>query len=327
MQIRRFREEDLRRQLEIANAAYPDWPEDEENAQYQRKKLRNEMYLQEFVALEDGGVTGYGQLSSRDLSSAEPGVFGLEVVVHPEYRGRGHGRALLNLLLRHLGHLDWRKVLSGCQDDGGPARGMLERRGFVHEQTDLCSKLDLAEFEPPADHDAALARFWSQGFRLATYGELDDPDKEKKLWKLYEEIIHDMPGTDEYKKLNLEEWRKKMGAPAYRIETIMLALNGDEFVGLTVLVFPAGLRRNAVVVNTGTRAPYRNRGIATALKYANMDWAKQSGVPAIMTGNEENNEAILKINRKLGFAPVEPWLCYTKRREEPDDNAQSLERR
>ncbi|MCK4593165.1 GNAT family N-acetyltransferase [bacterium] len=321
MRIRRFKEQDLPRLVEICNLSYPDWPEDEENARYRRDKLRKEMYLQEFVTEEASEIVGYAQISSRDLSCAEPGVFELEVIVHPEHRGRGHGRALMDLIEHHTAYLNWRRLLTGCMDDGGYARDWLQRRGFVHQETELCSKLDLKNYRPPADHDSALAKIDEQGCRLATYGELSDPDKERKLWELYEEISYDMPGTVEYKKADLEEWRRKMGAPAHRVEAIMLALEGDEFVGLTVLVFPAGLKRNAVVVNTGTRAPYRHRGVATALKYASMDRAKATGVPAIVTGNEQHNEAILKINRKLGFKPMKPWLCYTKRKEESDDTA------
>ncbi len=323
MKIRRFKVSDLPRLVEIYNLSYPDWPRNLENARYRRDKLRNEMYLLEFVAEEAGGIVGCAQISSLDLSCAEPGVFELEVLVHPEHRGKGHGRALMDLIEHHTGYLNWWKLLTGCMDDGGYARDWLERRGFVLEQTELCSQLDLADFRPPADHDAALARVRERGFRLATYGELDDPEKERKLWELYEEIIYDMPSSVEYKKADLEEWRRRMGSPAHRIETIMLALEGDGFVGLTELVFPARLKQNAVVVNTGTRRPYRNRGVATALKYSSMDWAKETGVPAIMTGNEENNAAILKINRKLGFAPTQPWLCFArrKREEESDDTA------
>jgi GNAT superfamily N-acetyltransferase len=318
MRIRRFDEKDFSRRLEISNAGFPEWTESLESASYQRGALRNGTYLQEFVAVEDGVITGYAKLNSEERHFVEPGVFGLEACVHPEHRGKGHGRALLDLLLGHLAYLDWRQVLAGCLDDGGPARGMLERRGFVLEQTELCSRLDLTRYSPPADHDAALARFHERGYRMATYGELDDPGKEEKLWELYEEIEHDMPGTVEHRKADLAQWREKMGSPARRMEEILLALAGDEFVGLTELIFPAGPEGRATIESTGTRKAHRGRGVATALKYVCVDRAKKVGVPAINTGNERNNEAILKINRRLGFRPLPPWLCFTRRREGSD---------
>jgi ribosomal protein S18 acetylase RimI-like enzyme len=319
MKIRRFRETDLPRRMEIANACFPDWEEGLESARYRRGIVRNETFLAEFVAVEDGAVTGFAVLKSEECHIVEPGVFGLDAAVHPEHQGRGHGRALVDLLLGYLVYLDWRQVLSGCQDDGGPARGMLERRGFVHEMTDLCSKLELGNYTPPADRDAALARFGERGYRMATYGALDDPDKEKKLWELYEEIEHDMPGTVEHKKAGLEEWREKMASPVRRLGEILVALAGEEFVGLTELVFPAGPEGRAVIESTGTRADHRGRGVATALKYACVDRALEAGVPRIDTGNALGNEGILKINRKLGFAPTKPWLGFTKRRGVPDE--------
>jgi len=319
MRIRRFDEKDFSRRLEIANACFPEWTESLENARYQRGALHNGTYLQEFVAVEDGQITGYAKLNSEERHVVEPGVFGLEACIHPEHRGKGHGRALVDLLLGHLAYLDWRQLLAGCLDDGGPARGMLERRGFALEQTELCSRLDLGSYSPPADRDVALVRFRERGYRMATYGALDDPGKEEKLWQLYEEIEHDMPGTVEHKKADLAQWREKMGSPARRMEEILLALAGDEFVGLTELVFPAGSGGRAVIESTGTRADHRGRGVATALKYACVDLANTAGVPAIHTGNERNNEAILKINRKLGFEPLKPWLGFTKRKGVPDE--------
>lgn len=318
MKIRRFQETDLPRCQEIGNACYPDWPESLENARHRRGMLRNETFLAEFVAVEDGSITGFAFLKSEERHIVEPGTFGLEACVHPAHRGKGHGRAFVDLLLGHLGYLVWQRVLAGCMDDGGPGRGMLERRGFVHELTNLCSRLDLENYTPPADHDAALARFLERGYRMATYGELDDPDKEKKLWELYEEIEHDMPGTVEHKKADLEEWREKMDSPVRRLEEILLALDGDEFVGLTELVFPVGPEGHAIIESTGTRKAHRGRGVATALKYACVDRALAAGVPVINTGNEKDNEAILTINRRLGFRPTVPWLGFTKRREGSD---------
>jgi mycothiol synthase len=319
MKIRRFQETDLPRRLEIANACFPDWEEGLESALYHRGMLSNESFLAEFVAEEEGIITGCADLQSQERHFVEPGVFGLRVCVHPEHRGKGQGRALLDLLLGHLVYLDWRQILSGCQDDGGPARGMLERRGFVLGQTELCSRLDLTRYTPPADHDAALTRFGERGYRMATYGGLDDPDKEEKLWALYEEIEHDMPGTVEHKKAGLAQWREKMASPVRRMDEILLALAGDELVGLTELVFPAGPGGRAVIESTGTRADHRGRGVATALKYACVDRAKEAGVLRIDTGNAQGNEGILKINRRLGFRPTLPWLGFTKRRGAPDE--------
>mgnify|MGYP000204743778 CR=1 FL=1 len=319
MKIRRFREEDLPRRVEIANACYPDWPEGVENARHKRDLLPVEDYRQEFVALEGAEVTGFGRLESLGHYCAEPGAFELEAAVHPERRGKGRGRALLDLLLRHLDYLDWRKVLSGCPDEGGPGWGMLERRGFVHETTYICSKLELDNYRPPADRDAVMARFHERGYAMTTYGALDDPDKERKLWELYEEVNRDMPGPVEYKMAGLAEWRKRMASPAHRLDEVLLALAGDEPVGLTELCFPSGPDGPAVIENTGTRRDHRGRGVATALKYASVERALAAGVISIITGNEKDNGAILKIIGKLGFRPTVPWLSYTRRR--PDGPA------
>jgi len=312
MTIRRFEKRDLAGKVEIMNACYPNWQINLEDALHRQKSLRNDIYYQAFVVEEEGKIVAFAYLQSLDHYLVEQGSYGLEVKVHPEQRSKGHGSSLYELLLAQLKLLKWNKLHTECTDRDTVAQDWLQRLGYQHIESEFSSKLDLANYTPPADHGAAMVRMEEQNIRLLTYGELDDPDKEEKLWRLDEQIYYDMPSAVEYKKATLERWRKRWESPARFQEKILLAERDGELLGLTELGFHAGLNANAMIETTGTLTPYRGKGIATALKYASIDRAVEEGVPAIVTGNADGNEAILRINRKLGFQLLPTWLFYAK---------------
>jgi RimJ/RimL family protein N-acetyltransferase len=45
----------------------------------------------------------------------------------------------------------------------------------------------------------------------------------------------------------------------------------------------------------------RNRGVATALKRAQIAWAKSNGIERLTTSNEERNAPMQHINSLLGY--------------------------
>ncbi len=52
---------------------------------------------------------------------------------------------------------------------------------------------------------------------------------------------------------------------------------------------------------TGVLRAWRRRGIAGALKRAEIAWAKENGYEKLSTGNEERNEPIRKLNEQYGY--------------------------
>ena len=52
---------------------------------------------------------------------------------------------------------------------------------------------------------------------------------------------------------------------------------------------------------TGVRRDRRGRGIAGALKRAQVAWAKREGFERLQTENERRNEPIRRLNARLGY--------------------------
>ena len=55
---------------------------------------------------------------------------------------------------------------------------------------------------------------------------------------------------------------------------------------------------------TAVRRAWRGRGIAGALKSAQLSWAKENGYTRAITNNEERNAPIRRLNRRFGYLPA-----------------------
>ena len=52
---------------------------------------------------------------------------------------------------------------------------------------------------------------------------------------------------------------------------------------------------------TGVKRAWRGRGVAGALKRAQIAWAKEQGYERLSTTNELRNEPIRRLNERLGY--------------------------
>jgi mycothiol synthase len=82
-------------------------------------------------------------------------------------------------------------------------------------------------------------------------------------------------------------------------------------VGLAFLQMRAG----SIADNgyTGVDRLYRGRGIARALKLRTVEWAREHGVEAIVTGNDVDNKPMLGINIELGYRPLPANIEYVRK--------------
>jgi GNAT superfamily N-acetyltransferase len=63
---------------------------------------------------------------------------------------------------------------------------------------------------------------------------------------------------------------------------------------------------------TAVDADYRGRGIARALKFKTIEWARENGIETIYTENDLENHRMLAINVSLGYKPLPPEVELVK---------------
>jgi GNAT superfamily N-acetyltransferase len=297
---------------EVYNAVYPEYPETEGELRYHDERREERLKWARFVAVEDGrivGVGGYGQNSGM----YHPRKFHLDVYVHPDKQEQGIGKRLYAQVVDALAAHDPIAIRSGARSDHERGIRFLTDRGFVEEMREQESKLDTTTFDPTPFLDE-VAKVEAQGIVIKTAAELleSDPDSKRKQHELHWAIAQDIPHSDTPTQVPFEEWIKRFDHPNYLAEGNFIALDGDRYVGTSVLwktLSTDDLNTGA----TGVIREYRKRGIATALKVRALTFAKERGAPAVRTWNEVNNNGMLGINFRLGFVRQPAWIEFGKK--------------
>ena len=97
--------------------------------------------------------------------------------MHPDWQGRGVGKALYQTVIDHLATLGAREITAMVWQAHPRAARFLIDRGFAEVWRRLDSRLDVADFDwtPYAGLEEQIT---SLGIQVKTYAELaDDPDR------------------------------------------------------------------------------------------------------------------------------------------------------
>jgi mycothiol synthase len=188
----------------------------------------------------------------------------------------------------------------GSDGEGQATLDWVRRAGFAETARELVVALPLDGREPPAVDPPG-------GVRIVSWA--DEPGLAPQLHAIASEAIPDIPGEEDAVVPPLEEWlRNDMSGPYDRPEAVLVALAGDEAVGYAKLHLPAA--RGDVAVNdlTAVRRTWRGRGVAGALKRAQLGWAIRNGYASLETLNEERNAPIRALNARFGYRPAGTWV-------------------
>ena len=228
--------------------------------------------------------------------------------VVPTHRGRGLGAALFAAAEFHaLEH--GATVLRSEAEAESAGAAFLERHGFGRVREEVFSAVDLgqADLTPLPALESALG---AEGFRLSP---LEDVlDRPHELFELYAGAEADMPSDNPHTGLEYEEFVQQcLDSPLLDTEATQVALYGEKPVSLAFVLTNRDIHA-AVHDMTGTAREYRRRGLARMCKLATIRWAIEHGIERLMTSNDGQNEAMLGLNRELGYRPFARWAKYAR---------------
>jgi mycothiol synthase len=253
-----------------------------------RHNLATDPNLLYVVAYEDGaGVAcGFADEGAGDAAGAH-------AVVVPEARRRGIGTAVLRRLSDHARTLGKEALLIEVRMDDPDAVAFLERRGYVEVERQLALALELAGADPTPPP-------LPPGVRIVSRAER--PDVVRGMYETAEEGSRDIPGIDGARETSFEAWKAhEIDRPSRRPELTFVALAGDDVVGYAGLdVFQDAVYHGLTVV----RRAWRRKGIARALKVAQIAAAKEAGFERLVTESEARNVPMESLNRSLGYRPA-----------------------
>ncbi|MGW5970611.1 GNAT family N-acetyltransferase [Streptomyces sp. NPDC055186] len=162
-------------------------------------------------------------------------------------------------------------------------------------------ELDVAAFDAPY-FETYVARCREDGIRLTTLAELGDtPEHRRALYALNKECSADIPERGEF--YTYEEYaERRFGAAGYDPRGIVIALDGDEWIGMAATSLQEGFLFNEM---TGVRAGHRGRGISIAMKTFGMAFVRESGASTVRTFHHPANANAIAMNRRMGYVETD----------------------
>jgi len=254
------------------------------------------------LAFLDGDPAGTGFVGVFPGTADDPDVgSGLGVV--PELRGRGVGTALYRAVSNDARRRGKEALTLEVMADDPHSLAWLLRRGFQEVERQDALVLELGELDPsPVELPS--------GVEIVTRAQR--PDLVRQMYEVGLEAARDIPGLDGEHEPTFEEWAAfELERPSRDPELSFLALAGGRVVGFASLdVFPNG---NTFHGLTAVARDCRHRGIATALKRAQIAAAKERGLERLRTESQHENEPMRRLNEKLGFRPDPSWSTIVLR--------------
>jgi GNAT superfamily N-acetyltransferase len=267
----------------------------------------------ERVILEVDGKPVGSSSFGESMWTPIPGKFWVYVQVHPDHQRKGYGKAVYDHVVGVLSQKKPTILDSWTREDKTGAISFLTQRGYEQVMRGQNSRLTLAAFDPSGFADV-VERVSESGIRIVTLAELreNDPEWRKKLYELDWLLSLDVPEIDEPKKREFEVYcRQTFDKPTFFPEAFFVALDGDEYVGVSMLELNLADPTKLQTDLTGVVRSHRRRGIATALKVRSLSKAKTTEAQYVDTDNEEKNP-MYTLNVKLGFKPTPGWLHMRK---------------
>jgi len=240
------------------------------------------------VAVDGGAVVGYGSayLKWEGGSTDEARAW---VAVLPGHRGRGLGTELAERVERHAIEAGAKRLGTVVENDPEGA-AFATARGYQATEADIVSSLVPRRLELPQ----------RDGFEVASLDEL--AGRERDLYGLWAEAGAFVPAGQAP---TFEEWRQGMFEnPLLERSGSFTILDGERRpVSLSWLLVDAE-RRQAENEWTATVPRLRGQGLARLAKLHATNWAAEHGIREILTASDDDNIAMLELNRSLGYRPL-----------------------
>jgi GNAT superfamily N-acetyltransferase len=228
----------------------------------------------------------------------------VELLVRPDARREGHGRMLLAAVREQARELG-RSLLTGAWTaEAGAA--FAASVGAVDARRDVRSLLRLPCATAPPQAPGYTLRSWVGAA----------PEELVASYARAREAVNDAPlvAADEWERWDVDRVRDLERAVARRGRDVRVTVALDAsgaVVAFTELRVSRARGATANTEDTAVVAAHRRRGLGRAVKLESLALLQRDrpDVPLVTTTNAESNDAMLSLNRTLGFRPVARATC------------------
>jgi RimJ/RimL family protein N-acetyltransferase/N-acetylglutamate synthase-like GNAT family acetyltransferase len=262
---------------------------------HMRRTRPEKARLLELVVEADGEVVAVA-VGGLNIWTTTAGASWGFVTVDAAHRRRGIGDELGRRLVDHLREAGATKATSFF-------RWTEEGERWAHAQG--WSRLlggPLIALDPRVVPEPELPA----GYRCVPTAELEG----EAVFEAVKESALDEPTPVPNDAFDLDDFLREWDEPDFDHESSTAVLDEDGKVVAFSFLNTAGDRAHHGF--TGTVREHRGRGLATAAKRRTLHAAAARGVTRVTTSNAEENAAIRKINRNLGFEPIGEHVIFGK---------------
>lgn len=307
MKLREFTEADYPRLVELRNLWEPE-PIVEDSLRDKDRRFPPDGVLRRMVAESpEGTVVAYAE--TAHVPHRPKTEWWSTVTVDVPYRRSGLGSRMCADSAEFVRARGGKMMCDYVREDDRAGISFAEKLGARKSEHIYDSVVDPRPFEL-GPYEPLIEKLRSEGIRFFTFADTSqDEAAKRKLHELYSAAEADMPHALPECRRSYEDFERGfLQAWWWKPEGFWLAADGDQWVGLAAIAIIKD--QKAFNEQTGVASGYTGRGIATALKVLSMNWCREQGVTQLRTSNHDGNDAMLAINRKLGYKPEPGWLRY-----------------
>jgi L-amino acid N-acyltransferase YncA len=272
-----------------------------------RRRIQPENPLPREVVVEDQAKPDHlgliAELDGVPVGTGSAGKFGgapdgelaaVNIRVVEEARRCGVGTELDLRCSQHARELGKTRLFVFARYDDEDSLGYFQFRGFEELGRMQDVRLDLTtaviELSPPA------------GIEIAVMGD----EHERGMYEAALEADADIPSATPIRTGTFEQWHEHHLTGRVLRDLSFVALEEGRVVGYAILG-----RHNEVTAEhwmTGVARSARGRGVALALKQAQIAAAKEAGWKFLRTMNDLGNAPMRRVNEKLGYERRYEWV-------------------
>jgi ribosomal protein S18 acetylase RimI-like enzyme len=264
---------------------------------------------QRWIAEQNDVAIGFGgyEPTENDRRKLQMHLF-----VAPEWRRRGIGSRLYDQIVKSLSQSDTTLLRAWAREDRAEALSFLNARGFAAEMRTFHSSLDTTAFDLTR-LEKYQRRLYRYGYQFLSFADLaTDPARNRATYDLYCEVLQDIPSPEPGNVPSFEDYEEKILKSPELFRAHFLALHRDRYVGLCMLLPHGRAKRELYADTLGIKRAYRGRGIAQALSYMGIEYAKNHGYSLISADSFVGNQKISALLESLGFDNRTAWTLFSK---------------
>ncbi len=242
---------------------------------------------------------GEGRMIARAAvgpSNQEGSTHGV-VEVHPDYRGRGLGSKLYDLVEGQARAQGTNTLMIESNQRHTLLHEFLARRGFEFDRYIWTMLLPPDQLVP--------APTWPPGITVRTFVPGQD---EQLYWRTFNDTFADhYAHTD----MPLEHFVYISQRPSFDPAGAFFAFEGDKVAGMCIPLIRAGTEDEGWIDDLGVMPDYRRQGLGRALLLAGVNWLRTK-VSTVKLGVEGKNQRALPLYTSVGFREHVGWVNMVK---------------